>query len=248
MYILIGFIVGAMNAIAGGGMLVGFPALIALGTPALTANAVGYVAAFPGQVSSAYGYRKYLRKVPRKYLWLLLPTVLGAAIGSLALRYTSPKDFSHLIPVLVLFGVLLFAVQPLLHLHLHRHIKGKAKSKLPLIILSLAILPLSIYGGYFGAGYGLIMLAFLGFTNLHDAHLMNAMKNVAAIFLSGTVVICLYGSSLIDWHIGILAAIGSLIGGYAGARGAQRVSSHFLRLAIITIGLCAVAYLFAIEY
>jgi uncharacterized protein len=241
--LLTGFIVGAMNAIAGGGMLVGFPVLVALGIPPLIANATSPVVGGPGQMGSAFGYRNYLRKVPRIYLWLLLPIIVGAALGALTLRHTPASTFERMVPTLVFFGVALFAFQPLMHFHLHRYLHGRAKTQLPVILLGIAMLPLSFYGGYFGAGYGFLMLAFLGFTNLRDAHMINAMKNVSAIFISATSILCLFGSHLIDWRTGLIMAIGSTAGGYIGARQAQRVSSHWLRVIIVAIGLCAVVYL-----
>jgi uncharacterized membrane protein YfcA len=232
-----------MNAIAGGGMLIGFPVLVALGVPPLVANVTGGVITAPGQLSSAIGYWRYLRKVPLRYAWLLIPVVVGAICGATVLRNTSAHDFERIVPGLVLFGVALFAFQPLMHFHLHKHLKGRYRTILPLLILGLAILPLGFYGGYFGAGYGFIMLAFLGFTSLSDAHMINAMKNVSAIFLSVTTLICLWCTHLIDWRVGILMGIGSTIGGYYGARSAQKVSSHWLRVGIVCIGLLAVVYL-----
>lgn len=241
--LFVGVIVGAMNAIAGGGMLVGFPVMVALGVPPITANATGMLITSPGQLASAIGYWKYLRKVPIRYAWLLLPVVIGAAVGALTLRNTSPTYFAELVPVLVLLGIGLFAFQPLMHFHLHRHIKGRKKSNWPLFIMGLAVLPVSFYGGFFGAGYGFMMLAFLSFTNLHDTHMMNAMKNVSAVFLSITAMLFLSGADLIDWRIGVIMAIGSVTGGYLGAHYAQKVSSHWLRIFIIVVGLTAVAYL-----
>jgi uncharacterized membrane protein YfcA len=248
LYIVVGFIVGAMNAIAGGGMLIGFPVLIATGLPPIVANATASVVSPFGQISSAYGYRAYLRKVPRRYALLLIPTVIGGAAGSLALRNTPPDQFARFIPVLVLFGVALFTFQPLLHFHLHSHLRGRSESLVPIVLVALAIVPLSVYGGYFGAGYGFMMLAFLGFTNLHDTHMMNAMKNVCAAVLSLTCLVFLSTSGLINWEAGIVMAIGSFIGGYVGSRAAQSFSPHILRAAIIAIGLCAVVYLFRLEY
>src|SRR4051812_28877478 len=93
-----GFIVGTMNAIAGGGMLVGFPVLLAYGLSALTANATGAVVVLPGQITSAFGYREYLRKTPRKYAWLLIPCVVGALIGAFALRHTPGDTFAEFVP------------------------------------------------------------------------------------------------------------------------------------------------------
>lgn len=246
--IIVGIMVGAMNAIAGGGMLIGFPVLLALGLPPLLANATSNIVTVPGQLASAYGYRNYLRKVPLRFAALLVPSVIGAAIGAITLRETSASHFAKLVPLLVLFGVALFTFQPLLHFHLHRHVRGRAQALLPLFLIGLALLPVSFYGGYFGAGYGFMMLAFLGFTSLRDTHMMNAMKNIAATFVSGTSVICLYGAHLINWHMGICMAIGTTLGGYVGARSAQKVSSHWLRIVVICIGIGAVIYLGVKEY
>jgi uncharacterized membrane protein YfcA len=238
-----GFVVGSMNAIAGGGMLLGFPAMLAYGLSALTANATGPVAVLPGQIASAYGYRKYLRKTPRKYAWLLVPLVVGAAIGSYILRHTSGDRFEELVPWLVFFAVGLFAFQPLLHHYLHKHLRTRSKRVKPLVIIGLGLLPVGIYGGYFGPGLGFLMLAFLGFTRIHDAHQMNAMKNVAATFMCVVSIAVLSSSSLIDWRAGLIMAVGSTIGGYCGARFAQKISSHAIRVVVIVIGTVTAAYL-----
>lgn len=246
--LLVGFVVGVMNAVAGGGMLIGFPLLVALGLPPLVANATGPIVTMPGQISSAIGYRKYLRKVPKRYALLLIPVALGAAGGALTLRNTPADHFAKIVPVLVLFGVLLFAFQPLLHFHLHRHVSKRLRRILPMLLLGIAMLPLSFYGGYFGAGYGFMMLAFLGMTSLHDTHMMNAIKNVSAVVLALASILCLFGSHLIHWRYGLVMAVGATIGGYIGARGALKVPNHWLRAVIICIGLMAVAYLALTEY
>lgn len=246
--LVVGCVVGAMNAIAGGGMLVGFPVLVALGIPPLTANATGGLISAPGQMASAFGYRNYLRRIPKRYAWLLVPCFIGAIFGALILRNTPPGDFNKMIPVLVLFGIVLFAFQPLLHFHLHKQIVFRRRAVPPLVIIGLALLPIAFYGAYFGPGYGFLMLAFLGFTKLPDTHMINAAKNVSATVVAGTAVACLTSAHLIDWHAGLFMATGSVIGGYAGARGAQKVSHHWLRIAIILIGLAAVVYLGLQEY
>ena len=246
--VVAGFMVGAMNAIAGGGMLIGFPILVALGIPPLLANATANVVTAPGQLASAYGYREYIKRVPRRYAWLLLPIVLGAVAGALSLRHTSADNFAKLVPLLVLFGVGLFTFQPLLHFHLHSHLTGRRRALLPIVLLGLAMLPLSYYGGYFGAGYGFMMLAFLGFTNLQDTHMMNGMKNIAATFVAVSSIVCLFGSHLIQWREGAIMAVGAVAGGYLGARSAQKVSSQWLRGSIITIGMTAVVCLTLRQY
>ncbi|MEK7594339.1 MAG: sulfite exporter TauE/SafE family protein [Patescibacteria group bacterium] len=238
-----GIIVGAMNSIAGGGMLVGFPVMLALGLPALSANVTANIVIMPGSLSSAFGYRDYIRKVPKRYLLLVVPCVLGAAIGALLLRNTSTEQFDKFIPALVLFAVLLFAFQPYLHFHLHKHMKRKSKAFKPLVLIALALLPVAVYGGYFGAGFGFIMLAFLGFTKLHEIHKMNGLKNLASVTIASTSLICLLSTGLINWHFGLVMAAGGIIGGYYGSVLTQRFSTHAIRVVVIAIGLTTVTWL-----
>ncbi len=238
-----GMVVGAMNAIAGGGILIGFPVLLAAGLPALAANITSNIVVLPGTLSSAWGYRKYIRKVPRRYILLMIPCLVGATIGALILRNTDATQFQNLVPGLVLFAVLLFAAQPFLHFHLHRHIHGKSKGLKPLLLIALALLPVAIYGGYFGAGFGFIMLAFLGFTKLHEIHQMNGLKNLAGSCISIMSIVCLYSTHLINWHYGLVMAAGGAIGGYYGTVLTQKVSSHTIRIIVIVIGLATATYL-----
>lgn len=244
---IVGGLVGGMNAIAGGGMLLGFPILLATGMSPLVANATSYLVVQPGNIAAAFGYRKYLKRVPRSYLLLLIPAVFGGAFGTYLLRHTSPGSFAKFVPWLILFAVILFAFQPFLYKYLHDHLHGSERIRRrirPLVVVGLAMIPLSVYGGYFGAGFGFIMLSFLGFTRLHDhIHRMNALKNISVIFLTGTSLVCLAGSHLIDWRHGLVMASGNLLGGYLGSVGAQKVSSHTLRVCIIAIGVIAAAYL-----
>jgi uncharacterized membrane protein YfcA len=244
---LVGILTGSMNAIAGGGMLVGFPAMLAYGLSALTANATGNIVVLPGQIASAFGYRKFLKQTPKKYLWLIVPCVLGALIGATILRHTPSSKFENYIPWLILFAVGLFAFQPFLHRYLHQHIHSKSKRVKPLFLIGLGLFPVAIYGGYFGAGIGFIMLAFLGFTKVKDAHQINAMKNVAATFMCAASILVLAHGSLINWHAGLVMGSGSLIGGYCGARFAQRISSHAIRIVVISIGVITFIWL-ALRY
>jgi uncharacterized membrane protein YfcA len=240
---LVGIVVGGMNAIAGGGMLLGFPVLLAFGLPALVANATSNIIVLPGQLASAFGYRSYLRKVPRSYIFLLVPCAVGGVIGATVLRHTSYGGFEKLVPWLIVFAILLFIAQPFLHFHLNRHMKRKATAKRPPIWLFFAILPLAIYGGYFGAGLGFVLLAFLGFTDLKDIHKMNALKNLAAAVICIVSIACLYSTHLIDWRRGLFMAAGNLIGGYFGAVTAKKISSHSVRIVVIVLGICTAAYL-----
>src|SRR5579859_7676564 len=176
---LTGIFVGGMNAIAGGGMLLGFPVLLMAGLSPLAANITTTIIVLPGQVTSAIGYRNYLRKLPPRYLILLLPCIIGGAAGALVLRHTSNSRFQEMVPVLILFAVLLFAFQPLLHFHLRKHLSQHSRHLGRLSLIALGLLPTAFYGGYFGAGFGFIMLAFLSFAKLHDFHQVNGLKNLA---------------------------------------------------------------------
>jgi uncharacterized membrane protein YfcA len=235
-----------MNGIAGGGMLIGFPILLATGMPALVANATSNIIILPGQFTSAYGYRKYLRQIPRSYLLLAIPCAIGAGIGAMILRHTSSAHFEKLVPGLIVFAVLLFIFQPYLHFKMRKHINGPKKhrqSLRPLIPIAIAMLPLAVYGGYFGAGFGFIMLALLGFTKLHEIHQMNALKNLMAIVIAIVSLLCLANAHLIDWQHGLFMAAGNGVGGYLGSVGAQRYSSHTIRIVVIAIGICTATYL-----
>lgn len=241
--VLVGILVGAMNAVAGGGILLGFPVLLAAGLSPLVANITSNIVVVPGQLSSIFGYRKFLKKLPGRYLYLLIPCFIGGILGALLLRMTSSDKFQELIPVLIVSAVLLFAIQPFVHLHLHRHITKKRQDLLPLILISLALLPTAIYGGYFGAGFGFIMLAFLGFTRLHEIHQMNGLKNIAGLTIAVASIIVLYSTHKIDWEHGIAMGIGTAIGGYYGSKISLKFSTNVIRGVVIVIGLLSAAYL-----
>lgn len=239
----VGVLVGAMNAISGGGMLIGFPVLVALGIPPLVANVTANAVLPPGMLVSIGVYRDYLRRVPWRYAYLLIPTAIGATAGAITLRNTSMELFAQFVPWLILFGVVLFAFQPIIHLQLHRHIHYKRTGLWALFFIGLGILPISFYGGYFGAGYGFMMLAFLGLGSIHEIHMLAAMKNVSSVLVAVICLIILAPTGLIDWNVAIYMAIGGVAGGYLGAHAAKKVSSKWLRVFIVIVGLLAAAHL-----
>jgi hypothetical protein len=242
-FLFTGLVVGVMNAVAGGGMLLGFPIMVGLGVPPLVANVTSNIVTAPGLVTAIWAYRGYLRQVPWRFALLFIPLGIGALAGALTLRHTNATDFAGIVPGLVLFGVALFAFQPLLHFHLRQHLRGKHRTITPLILIAIAMLPASFYGGYFGAGFGFMMLAFLSFAHLRDLHMMNAMKNVGALVISGISLLCMFSAGLIDWKVGSIMAVGTGIGGYLGAKGSQKISSHWLRIIVIAVGFASVIYL-----
>jgi len=249
--LITGFVVGSMNAIAGGGMLVGFPVMVLLGTPAIIANASSSVINIPGQMTSAFVYRDYLRRAPKSFAWLLLPMIAGAFGGATMLKHTSAENFENMVPWLVLFGVALFGLQPWLSKRFHGHLVHTTKvfQWRNLWALLFVLLPMSFYSGYFGAGVGFMMLAFLSFTRVHnDMHTMTALKNVGAVFMATTTASCLLAGHLIDWHVAVFMAIGTVIGGYVGAHVSKRLSGRWLRIAVLIIGLSAAIYLALRQY
>ncbi len=236
------FLTGLVNSVAGGGIMIVFPALLAAGLSPLTANTTSNLISWPGALSCAYGYRKHLRKLPPKYLLLLIPCFVGAVIGSVLLVRTDSSQFSRIIPYLVLAAVLLFIVQPFLHRHLERNLRAHRNS--PLIVIGLALLPMSIYGGYFGAGFGFIMLAFLSFTQINNIYQINGLKNIAGAMISLICTIYFASHGLIDWDFAPVMIVGSLLGGYVGARWAQRVSPVLVHNFVIGMGLIVAGVLF----
>lgn len=238
-----GIIVGAMNAIAGGGLLIGFPVLVAAGVPPIVANATSHITVIPGQIASTIAYKKYLKRISPRYLLVLATCFVGGFIGSTLLRYTPVDKFKEAVPLLILFAVLLFAFQPFIQKHIHYHLKGRRKQLRSIALLSIGLLPAAIYGGYFGAGFGFIMLAFLSFSRLHDIHRMNAIKGLAGLSVASASTVALLGSGLINWHLGIFMALGNVIGGYYGAHISQRFTTHAIRVFITVIGVLAAIYL-----
>ncbi|HSH55880.1 MAG TPA: sulfite exporter TauE/SafE family protein [Candidatus Limnocylindrales bacterium] len=239
------FFAGVVNSFAGGGIIILFPALLAAGLPAVTANATSNLSSWPGALTSAYGYRHYLAKLPRKYLLLLIPCFIGAVVGSWLLAHTNSTEFERAVPYLVLAAVLLFMFQPLLHSHLASNLKHHRTA--PLVLIGVALIPMAIYGGYFGAGFGFIMLAFLGFTHITNLHQINGLNNLAGATISLVCTVYFSWIGLINWQYGNVLVVGSLLGGFVGSRIAQRLNPAYVHLGIVVLGLIVAGALFATQ-
>lgn len=240
---------GAINAIAGGGTLVTFPAIVALGIPPLIANATSTVALWPGAVSSMWGYRGELAGARRWIVRFTLPSLLGGAAGAWLLLHTSDKSFDRIVPFLVLGATLLFMIQA----PLARWVRvrqdaglvtrtGGAPPSPPWSFLAMQF-AVGIYGGYFGAGAGILMLAMLGFMGLTNIHTMNGLKNWGGLCMNAVAATMFAVSGIVNWPVAVAMAIGGLLGGYAGARLAQRVGQQPVRRAITVIGFVAFVFL-----
>src|SRR5262249_51949244 len=169
---------GAMNSVAGGGTLVSFPALVWLGLNSVTANATSTVAIWPGTVGSAWGYRRELRDAEPRFRVLIVPSLVGGITGALLLRITPPAFFDRLMPFLILFATLLFMAQEPVQRLLKTSEAESHKSTGWLVGALLFQLAVGIYGGYFGARIGILMLSALSILGLHDIHEMNSLKVV----------------------------------------------------------------------
>jgi uncharacterized protein len=249
---------GAVNAVAGGGTLLTFPALLMVCPSAIVANATNTVALWPGALSSFWAYRSELGCHHREILFLSVPSFLGGVLGAVLLVCTDDSTFAVLVPYLILLATGLFIVQePLARWQRWRaepsRDGGRAETSTAgaafghaatpfrwLAVLLLQFL-IGVYGGYFGAGIGILMLAaygILGFSNIHQA---NAIKNLNGMFINGIAAALFIAKGLVAWPIALLMAVGAIFGGYAGAGAARRLGQKNVRRLVILIGLSLAA-------
>ena len=236
---------GMINSVAGGGTLVTFPALIWAGRPEIIANATSTFALVPGAWASAYGYRGEMAKVPRKFLYLLIPSVAGGVIGAVLLKLTPPAIFAALVPFLILFATVLFMIQGQVQRWLRSGAKAQGESTAKWMLgASVFQFLVAVYGGYFGAGIGILMLAVLGIMGLSDIHQMNGLKNIFGSMINGVAAVYFVFAGLIDWPSAVLMAAGSIVGGYGAAGIARRMGQKFVRRVVILIGFAMALSLF----
>lgn len=238
------FMAGTINSVAGGGTLVTFPALIWLGLSPVTANATSTVAIWPGSLGGMWGYRRELRTAETRMLALVAPSLLGGIAGALLLRWTPPAIFGRLVPFLILFATLLFMVQEPIQRKLKTASVTAHQSLRWLAGAVLFQLLVAIYGGYFGAGIGILMLAALGILGLTDIHQMNGLKNFYALCINGVAAFYFIWAGMVYWPDVIVMAIGAVSGGYGGAGAARRVGRSAVRRIVIIIGFAMALSLF----
>lgn len=232
---------GVINAIAGGGTLLTFPALVAAGLPPLVANATSTVALVPGALSSMMGYRGELSGSQRWATALFVPSLAGGAAGAWLLLHTPDTTFDAVVPWLVLGATALFMVQPALVGWIRRHeTTAVDDAAVTLRGPSTALLfwqfLIGIYGGYFGAGVGILMLAALGFMGFTNIHRMNGLKNWGGFCMNAVAALGFAASGIVDWPVALVMAVGATAGGYVGSKGAQRVPKEYVRAAVVVIG------------
>ncbi|HWN09246.1 MAG TPA: sulfite exporter TauE/SafE family protein [Pyrinomonadaceae bacterium] len=230
------FAAGIINSIAGGGTLITFPVLIWLGLDPKVANATSTVALWPGLFGGLFGYRRELENSSAILLRLGLTSVVGGAIGAWLLIWTPSPTFARLVPFLILFATLLFMAQGPINRWLRFQSPGEAPKAswwLGAIVFQFFS---SMYGGYFGAGNGIMMLAALGLLGMHDINRANGIKNFLGICINSIAVLSFAITGLVIWPAALLMAGAALLGGYVGAHVAVRVPQAIIRRAIVTIG------------
>lgn len=253
------FFAGVMNSIAGGGTLLTFPALMTAFLPlgperaATLANGTSTVALLPGSFAGAFGYRRELWECRRFVVRMLLPSAIGGYLGA-SLVSQDQKAFAFLVPWLILTSAVLFVVQAPLSKWVKKRAAAEGKGEhheagwlTQSLVIAFQFL-VAVYGGYFGAGIGILMLSALGFMGVGDIHRMNAVKTFLAAVINAASVVVFVRDGLVDWTIAWPMAVASVIGGYTGARVARRLPAAYVRYAVIAIGFGLSAYYFIRRY
>ena len=234
------FLGGAINAVAGGGTLLTFPALLAILNP-VSANATSTLALFPGSLAGAWGYRRELEEVQPMLARLWLPSLIGGVIGSLAVTRFPERVFESLVPWLLLAASTLMLLQkPIMRwIGAHPHAEPAASTAAAVVFFQLLV---GIYGGYFGAGIGILMLSSLSLMGIADVHRMNALKTILAATMNGVTVAVFMFERIIVWEYALIMAAAAIAGGYLGARGARRLSQRVVRGIVLVIGFSVSGY------
>jgi uncharacterized protein len=238
---LSGFLAGAINAVAGGGTFLTFGAMTLGGLSPIAANATSSVVQFPGYVTSTLAYWSDIRRMWRGALMLALASVLGSGVGALILLSLDNPQFQSLVPWLLLAATALFAAGPWLKPkapHAAEASQGKGLAG-PVVQFFTAI-----YGGFFGAGMGIMMLATLGLTQGGDYHKLNALKNMLATVIAVVAIVVFVSGGVVAWPEAIVMIPGVALGGYAGVWTAKRVPQPYVRAVVIAVGLALAVYYF----
>ncbi|HVF90114.1 MAG TPA: sulfite exporter TauE/SafE family protein [Blastocatellia bacterium] len=249
------FVAGMINSVAGGGTLISFPALVWVGRDVIIANATSAVALWPGSLGGLLGYRRELGDTRKWMLWFGLPSIAGGILGAVLLLRTPPRTFAAIVPYLIFFATILFAAQERITRALRASdapgqdppetgeslTRGRAWWAGAILFQFLV----AVYGGYFGAGIGILMLAALGLLGLTDIHQMNGLKNFFALCINGVAAAYFIISGAVNWPDVLIMSAGAIAGGYGGAGLARRLGRAFVRRAVIVIGFAmAVSLLF----
>jgi uncharacterized membrane protein YfcA len=235
------FLAGALNSVAGGGTFFSFPALLAAGVPPVAANASNSVALWPASLSGAWAYRHELARYKRYLIPMGVVSLIGGVGGGLLLLSTKDATFARLIPWLLLFATVLFAFSSQLGALL-RGAKDIKPGNSAGALAGQAMV--SIYGGFFGAGMGIMMLASLAMSGHDDVHEINAIKNLLSAVIYSVTVATFVIAGAVSWPHTLIMLATATLGGYIGASVARKIPALWLRRFIITVGLLLTAFYF----
>lgn len=230
------FIAGAINSVAGGGTLVSFPSLVWVGLPSTIANATSTVALTPGSLGGMWGYREDLRGLPASTYSLIVPSIIGGLIGAVLLVMTPTDVFDRLIPLLILFATILFMLQEPVQRMIRTTGKAHSGSRQWLMGALAFQFFVAVYGGYFGAGIGILMLAAFGIMGFTDIHQMNGLKAFFAVCINSVAAAYFIWNGMVSWPHGLVMAAGATAGGIWGAGVARRIGPKAVRRIVIVIG------------
>jgi uncharacterized protein len=236
-----GFLAGALNAAAGGGSLISFPALIAVGYPPLTANVTNNIAVAPGYVTGATGYRRELRGQGHRILPLTVASAIGSLVGVGLILISSQSAFESIVPFLVLAACVLLAFQPAITRRLEKH-SGDRDRPGSGVLAGQALA--AVYGGYFSAALGVVVLAILGLAFDDTLQRLNALKALLQLIIGAVSAVGFALVTPVAWTAVAVVAPASVVGGEVGARLARRVSDRALRVGIVTYGVACAVWLF----
>lgn len=229
-------VAGMINSVAGGGTLVSFPALVLGGAPAINANATSTVALLPGAMSSLWAYRRQLA-VQRSWAWrLAAPSLAGGLLGAVLLLQTGEARFRAMMPYLILFAAFLFTFQPAVSRWLKLEAQAVYRSRYGALLALLFQFLVAVYGGYFGAGIGILMLAALAILGQHNIHEMNSLKVLLALLINAIAALYFVSAGSVLWTDALIMALGALVGGYLGARLALRLGAGVVRAFVSVVG------------
>jgi len=245
--IVAGALGGALNSVAGGGSFIAFPALLFTGVPPIPANATNTIALWTGATASGGAYRKRLDVPRRVFIPLLIASLAGGLAGAFLLLKTPAHTFMRVLPWLTLGATLLFAFGRKIAAG-RRSVLEHESTGAALITATLFQLCVGVYGGYFGGGMGIVMLAMLAALGMTDIHAMNALKSVMGSVINGVAVVTFIVARAVYWKHGIVMMLGAIAGGYLGAHYAQKLPQAWIRWFVVLTGAGMTIYFFWKSY
>jgi len=236
---------GTMNSVAGGGSFISFPALIFTHAPPIPANATSTVALWPGTVASAAAYRKRFPKDFRILVEMIATSIAGGTLGALVLLRTPQTTFMRFVPYLFLLATLLLIFGKDLANWMEATFQTSKQPRWLVVAASNFFqFLIALYGGFFGAGIGIMMLALLTLLRMEDIHAMNALKTLLNAAINGAAVVTFIAAGAVLWPQALVMLVGAVLGGYGGAHFAQKLDPQIVRRFVIAVGICMSVYFF----